>query len=65
MKEVVERLEYIIKKLPEKVKLISEEQMVARLLISGRRKKSWATCVTQLPTTIIGSSKSNSRSSLL
>jgi hypothetical protein len=31
MKKVVERLEYIIKKLPEKVKLISEEQMVARL----------------------------------
>jgi hypothetical protein len=31
MKEVVERLEYIIKKLPEKVKLISEEQMVAHL----------------------------------
>jgi hypothetical protein len=31
MKEVVERLEYIIKKLPSKVKLISDEQMAARL----------------------------------
>ncbi len=31
MREVVERLEYIIKKLPAKVKLISEEQMAARL----------------------------------